>query len=448
MKNMYCKSLLGFLAVLVAICTVGCGGSKPAYKNTRASEVESIIAKAQNMTFDELAKKAIEESNGKDFFGLGNTSRGKDALPKFIKRLQQIKPDYNMSFNWQQPKNNKIYDQLIADAPKEKGTFAMTLIQDGTQFKPKMLDTGYLKRFVPKEWANAKGIANLDEYKGYVPLLIITKIFMANCCGDAVYKNCWDFVYKDVRPLFMYASTETVGMNFLYLLTKENNSAILKEAFEALPSERQEYFKPVIESVANDAEYFNLGPNGKYALAYIKLWMKQYNGQTDDGPICNILINKSSRNQCGLLVYSKLRSVVESDNVSLNNIKVTAYEDGYMGISGFAYSHYLFVTANSPLPWTACAFINFMTTMEEGFEAWGKDIGCYSTNPDLDRINEEKYQHRRGGYMNNGVVYEAKNDRGKDWWCDPKRGCLVLEDVDYCSKVAFTIGRWVDLMAE
>ena len=74
---MYCKSLLGFLAVLVAICTVGCGGSKPAYKNTRASEVESIIAKAQNMTFDELAKKAIEESNGKDFFGLGNTSRGK-----------------------------------------------------------------------------------------------------------------------------------------------------------------------------------------------------------------------------------------------------------------------------------------------------------------------------------------------------------------------------------
>ncbi len=447
MKNI-CGKALSILAVLASVFLVACGDGNSAAKAARAKEVEGIIAQAQTMTFDELAKKAIEESKGKDFFGLGNTSRGKDALPKFIKRLQQIDPTYSLSFNWQQPKNNKIYDQLIADAAKEKGTFAMTLIQDGTQFKPKMLDTGYLKRFVPKEWAKANGITNLDEYKGYVPLLVITKIFMANCCGDVVFKNCWDFVYKGVRPLFMYAATETVGMNFLYLLTTEKYSEVLKDAFEALPVEKQSYFMPIIEDLAKDAEEFKLGPNGKYALAYIKLWMKQYNGQTDDGPICNILINKSSKNQCGLLVYSKLRSVVESDNVSLNNIKIPAYEEGYKGFSGYGYSHYLFVTTNSPLPWTACAFINFMTTQEEGFEAWGKDMGCYSTNPEIDVINEGIYHHKTAGIMKDGKVYEAKNDRGKNWWCDPKQGCLVMEDVDYCSRVAFTIGRWVDLMAE
>ena len=57
--------------------------------------------------------------------------------------------------------------------------------------------------------------------------------------------------------------------------------------------------------------------------------------------------------QAGLLVYSKLRSVEEAAGVSLNNIKVAAYQDGYKGIGGYGYCHYLFVTNNSPLPWTA-----------------------------------------------------------------------------------------------
>lgn len=41
------------------------------------SEVEKIIKEAEGMTMEELAKKAIEESNGKTFYGVGNSSRGK-----------------------------------------------------------------------------------------------------------------------------------------------------------------------------------------------------------------------------------------------------------------------------------------------------------------------------------------------------------------------------------
>lgn len=85
----------------------------------------------QQMSWEELAKKAIEESNGKTFYGVGNSSLGKTALPLFIAALQKIDPSYNMAFEWQQPKNNKIFDQLTADSLKEVGTFAMTLIQDG-----------------------------------------------------------------------------------------------------------------------------------------------------------------------------------------------------------------------------------------------------------------------------------------------------------------------------
>ena len=119
--------------------------------------IDAIIAEAEGMTMEELAKKAIEESNGKTFYGVGNSSRGKSALPVFIEYLQSIDPSYSMEFEWQQPKNNKIFEQLTSDSLKSEGTFAMTLIQDGNQIQSKMVDTDILKTFVPKEWAEANG---------------------------------------------------------------------------------------------------------------------------------------------------------------------------------------------------------------------------------------------------------------------------------------------------
>ena len=88
----------------------------------------------------------------------------------------------------------------------------------------------------------------------------------------------------------------------------------------------------------------------------IKLWVGSYNAQTDDGPICNTLVDQSATDQFGLIVYSKLRSVEESASVSKNNITVAAYNDGYTGMGGFGYCHYLFVTDNSPLPWTCLLY--------------------------------------------------------------------------------------------
>ena len=95
--------------------------------------IDAIIAEAETMTLEELAAKAIEESNGKTFYGVGNSSRGKSALPVFIEYLQSIDPSYTLEFEWQQPKNTKIFEQLTSDSLKSEGTFAMTLIQDGNQ---------------------------------------------------------------------------------------------------------------------------------------------------------------------------------------------------------------------------------------------------------------------------------------------------------------------------
>ena len=441
------RFLSSVLSVVLAASLVGCGGKGTNTSSTNdtanQSEIDKIIAEAQTMSLEELGKKAIEESNGKTFFGLGNSSRGKSALPLFIEYLQTIDPSYKLDFEWQQPKNNKIFEQLQADSLKDQGTFAMTLIQDGNQIESKMNQTGILKTFIPKEWADANGI-KASDYKGFLPLQTLNKVFMYNSTGTKKFTNCWDFVRKDTHPLFMDIDSEIVGKNFLYMLTEDKYATELKDAFDKLPADAKAEFQPTIDEVAKDAESFNLGENGKYALAWIKLWVNGYNAQTDDGPICTTLTSASATDQCGLLVYSKLRSIEESSETSVNNIKVAAYEDGYEGIGGFGYCHYLFLTKNSPLPWTAAAFIAYMTCTEKGFSAWGKDMGGYSSNPDVMTATEKTFNHAQGGYVDGVDTFPSKDDRGYDWWTT--KGHLVLEDPEYCASVAFTVGSWIETL--
>jgi hypothetical protein len=415
------KKVFTMIAVLLLFVTVAaCEKEKE-----ELSKTDEIIALAEKMTFKELALKAIEESNGKTFYGLGNSSRGKAALEPFIAYLKTIDPNYNMSFDWQQPKNNKIFDQLAADSSKEVGTYAMTLIQDGNQIKSKMVDTGILKTFIPKEWADANNI-NTSEYEGYLQLQTLNKVFIFNNTGEAVFDNTWDFVGPGAKGLFMDIDSEVVGKNFLYMLTQDKYSTYLKEVFDKLPSNEKLYFQPTINDLADEAVQFNLGENGKYALAWIKLWVNSYNKQTDDGPISTTLASNTAKDQFGLLVYSKLRSISESETMSNNNVTVAAYQQGeelydgikFEGIGGFGYCHYLFVTDNSPLPWTACAFNAYMTLVNEeaktdaekiaGFSAWGKDMGGYSANPELALLNEKVYNHKKAGYKDGVNVFDAK----------------------------------------
>ena len=439
------KALAIVLAVLMLVSLfAACSNSGSGSSDKEQSNVQKIIQEAQGMTLEELAKKAIEESKGKTFYGVGNSSRGKSALPVFIEYLQSIDPSYTMEFDWQQPKNNKIFDQLTAESQKAVGTYAMTLIQDGNQIENKMVKTGILDTFIPKEWAEAKKV-DAASYKGYLPLQTLNKVFMFNCTGSKTYTNCWQFVAEGAHGQFMSIDSEIVGKNFLYMLTKDEYATYLKNAFDKLSDAEKAYFQPTIDEMEQTAKEFNLGENGKYALAWIKLWVGSYNAVEDDGPICNNLTDASATDEFGLLVYSKLRSIEESDSKSVNNIKVAAYEDGYEGIGGYGYCHYLFVTDNSPLPWTACAFIAYMTCTQKGFEAWGKDMGGYSSNPTVAAENEALHNHSKGGCDEAGnVVYAAKNDRGYDWWVGD--GELVLEDPAYCASVAFTVGSWIETL--
>ncbi|MEG2001753.1 MAG: hypothetical protein RR107_01500, partial [Clostridia bacterium] len=389
------KKVISLLLVFVLAisCFAGCKAKDPVVED---NSVEAIIAKAQTMTRDELYAKAIEEWDGKTINCVGNSSRGKTAFEYFVAYLQgksfdattktyvadekvrkefpKFKEDFSGKYTWGQPKNNNIFGQIAADVKASSHTLSMVLIQDGNQIQSKMLDTGMLLNYIPKEWAG-------DVDKNGVPFALqsLNKVFMFNNLGKEVdFNNCWDFVKPGNAPLFMGVDSEPVGKNFLYMLTNEHYSNILKDAYDKLSDAEKALFEDTLKEVEPAVKELNMThANAKYSLAWIQRWVKQFNQQTDDGPICNELVKKSAEGKNGLLVYSKLRSVTESDDVSKKNITIAAYQDGYAGIGGYMYKHYLQVLKTSPMPWTSCAFIHYMTTTKEGFAPWGKDIGGY-----------------------------------------------------------------------
>lgn len=451
------KRFLTFgIFALVASTIVSCGPKAP------ASEVEKVIAEAQELDRADLYKKAIDEINGKEMNAVGNSSRGKTAQESFLNYLRgksydavtqsyvadatirsefpNYKEDLTATINWTQPKNNQIFAQISNDVRSAKPTLSMTLIQDGSQIQSKMLDTGILLNYIPKEW-------NGDEAKNGHPFALqsLNKVFMYNTVNsDKTFGNMWDFVAEGEKPMFMGLDSEPVGRNAMLMMTREDYSDVIKLAYDALAaSDAKTRIKTIVDELITTASDLGLNhASAPYALAWIKLWVSQMEKKTDDGPIMTDLAKKSAGGSSALIVYSKLRSVTETEESSKKNVKVAAYEDGYVGVGGFMYKHYLQVLKTSPLPWTSVAFIHYMTTTLKGFEAWGRDIGGYSSDLSITP------DHSRDGYVNGVNEFPVLNDRGYDWWStnEAGKGRMVIEDPIYASSVAYTVGDWIALI--
>lgn len=442
------KTLRVALTLVSALAMVGCGGEKTSEAGGELTEVQKVIQEAEKMDAKDLYKKAIEELNGKTMNAVGNSSRGKKSAPYFLAYLRgntlaedgktevastEIRsefPNYDPNFkgqiNWQQPKNNKIFDQIYGDANGGK-TLSMTLIQDGSQIQSRMLDTKILENYVPKEWKGSD--VNKEPL---LALQSLNKVFEFNNLDTSKsYKNVWDFVAANEKPNFMGIESEPVGRNFLVQLTAPKYAAMMKTAYDKLTGDKKTYVDSAIaavekEDVVNTYGLAGVDENVKYSLAFDYLWMKQYSEQTDDAPICNNLVSSSAAGQTGLLVYSKLRSVKETEGVSKKNVTMAAYQDDYAGIGGYMYKHYMAVIKTSPLPWTSCAFIHFLTTTKDGFKAWGNDIGGYASDENV----RQKFDHSRDGYNDkNENEFPILNDKGYDWW---EQRCVV-EDPKYVS---------------
>lgn len=211
------KRVLGTLLLLTAgIAFFGCS------KKNENKAVKDIIAQAEKMTFQELLEKAYAESNGKEVSGIGNSSRGKTAGEKFVAEIKKVHSDYTGSIKWSQPKNNSIFEALEKDTESANPVQAVTLIQDAAQIKNKMISTGILYNFIPKEWRETAGV-NIAADGNPLALQTLSKVFMYNIVdGSKKYMNVWDFVKEGEKPMFMGLDSEPVGKNFLYMLTEKN----------------------------------------------------------------------------------------------------------------------------------------------------------------------------------------------------------------------------------
>ena len=235
----------------------------------------------------------------------------------------------------------------------------------------------------------------------------------------------------------MPLNSEPVGKNFLYMLTREDYASIVKEAYNSYSGDKTT-IDETINNVTPLVKKFGLNKNAVYSLAWIKLFVKQFTIEDDDAPIANNLTSIDSKDEAGLLVYSKFRLIKETSDVSNKFVTIAAYQDNYEGFGGYMYKHYLQILKTSPYPWTSCALINFLVTTQYGYSPWGKDYGGYCSNPSSNQ------DHSNDG----GSEYPIKNDRGYDWWTSNTKGKgrLVIEDPVYCSKMSYTIGNWIDTL--
>jgi hypothetical protein len=421
----------------------GAGEPNAAGAELAESDTRKIIAEAQGMELQELAEKAIGESGGSTFRGIGTDSRTALAMRNFVKYLKTLDPMYSAETEWYTMSVPSAVSALNGDlAAGADAQYSVVLLQDMNRVNRDLADPALLDTFIPKTWAEDLG-TEPENYRGYLTLMTAVKPFMQNSAGGTAPVNCWDFAADNARFMMVDADQETVDRNFLLLLTRDGSAAKLREAFEALDEGTRAAIQPEIDSAAQEASELGLGEDGRYALAYIRRLLRAAEIRDADGPICDTLAGNDAAGASALIAYDTLRAVDESASKSVKNIAIAAYGDGYQGIGGFTYRKELFVSDRAPLPWTACAFAAWLCSTPDGFSAFGRDIGAYAADTAVAHENENTYTLRTGGENESGEdEFPAKNDRGLSFW--ETGGNAVAEDLAEIRAAEESCGAWLD----
>ena len=359
MKKLFCL----ILVIAMALCAV-----------SALADVAADVEAGSALTHDELVEKAKAESG--TFIVAGNTSRITQAAEAFAELYGITTESNNM-------KDQEIYEKL------ESTTIDMVMIQDGANLLD-YIDAGKLVNFVPAEVKDA--ISETDREPALVHQFI-NKLFIYNNLGDNVpaIKNVWELTDPAMKGnvIFKNPTTEKVNMNFLVMLTNDDWSAKLADAYKAWKGEDIDL-----------GEYKNAGYK----------WIAEFLGNVtfikSDTTIAEEVSQETAAGKIGLFVLSKLRSSsVLTDNLTVAQYDAT--EKGYAvePFAGFMYPMYVMVSANAARPYTAMLFIEYLMS-SEGFEPWGKSIGAYSPNP---------------------AIAPKEGDLGLDVW----KSTLVIEDPEY-----------------
>ena len=322
-----------------------------------AESVADLAKAAESMTHEELLEKALAEEG--TFIVYGNTSR-------IVTAAENFGALYNIPFEGSNLKDAEIYTKLTTEIEGKAKGADMVMIQDGASLQSMALDTGYLVNFVP---ASVKeNVAEADQN----PLIhqFINKVFIWNNKGENVpaITNVWQLTEPQFKGniVFKAPDSEQVNMNFLVMLTNEEWSAKLADAYKNL------YGKDI-----------ELGDFENAGYKWIAEFLSNCVFGNSDTTLAEELSQETAAGKIGLFVLSKLRS----SSVYTENLTVGQYVAAETGtpiepFSGFMYPMYAMLSSNASRPYTAMLFIEYLMGAD-GFKPWGKSIGAYSGNAAL-----------------------------------------------------------------
>lgn len=453
MKKIGTKLLFSSVMLLSVVGMSACGSSDSG-EEVYGKETREIVAQAEKLDRAALFEKAANEVQDGTFKFIGTSSRFKKAIDGFKSELSKYNSKCaNMTITTDTAVDGQIYTTLLGEIDNNvEGGYSAALVQDGYQLSVKALKKNKFVNYIPKEWQDATD-TNKELNAEPFSLQYNFKTWMLNDNGTGkTVDNVWDFTTSDFKGKIctMDPNNENVNMDFLVMLTKDSWCDVLKEAFDDSSNDNKS-----LDLTA----YEKYGEKKKYAYAFIAKFLENSAQYGDDGKARDQLIAKNDSAYGGWIVYSKIASVQETNDISVKNITICALGDDntdgktatmhMKGFGGFMYKHYLQIMPNATHPWTACAFINYLSTTKEGYKGWASDIGDYPSMPSIN-VDRTKYGH--GTVDESGTFhqddnaenyYPAFNDPTSSWWEDSAKGNCVIEDPSYIGENYSSVYKFI-----
>ena len=308
------------------------------------------------LTHEELVEAAKKEGK---LVVYSNTSRISQAAEKFTAK-------YGIEVEASNLKDGELIEKVTREVSGNISGADLVLIQDSGRVYGQLIAPGYLVNYVPESMKDVIP----EQYQNPLAFHFVNKVFIFNdeLVQDDVIENVWELTEEkwSGKVQFKDPSQEGVNSNFLTMLTSEKWSKELENAYE-------DFYGEPLELTTENAGYE---------------WIKRFFnngvvlGNSDTTISENVGIKGQPDTRMGLFVFSKTR-YDEAKNLTLK-----AMTD-VKPFSGFYYPLFLQLTANASSPNAAKLMVEFLLT-DEGFEPWSKDVGAYSSNPQI-LVNEDDH---------------------------------------------------------
>lgn len=358
-------------------------------------------------TFEELLEAGKE--NGKKVTVYSTHSVVVSACEAFKNKF-----DLDVEFECTQIGDTDQITQVATEVSTGAAGADVIFIQDGARVLTDLVEEGYVVNWYNQEIYDAVGKEHAE------PLLVwdyCNKVFIYNSdnVAEDEIKNIWYVTDEKYNETVMMKDpfTEGVNMDFLTVITSDENAALLEEAYK-------EYYG---EDLVLDDDC----PNAGYQ------WIKMlYNNGlvvgTSDGDMAqSIGAEGQTKPWSGLITLNKY----------VKNLEI-GYKLGYTSdvtpFAGFIYPIYGLLTSNADNPEMAKAFLCWLYT-EDG---WFGD-GETTLNDGSVYVG---MTGRQGDYSANTSLAVADGDQELSVWKD----ILIVEDPEYAAEHRADVEDFINLI--